>query len=1494
MAEFRICVKTTFTYDQISTANVSDMRPRPLYLDNSSFSSAYSLSGFENFGWLGTGTPSSTTAIYAVWYVNNSNISTSNITSCWLTESSTHKSSPSSYSNLTYVWTNPSTTTQTLTLRPGGTSGGSDYTVSAYNFGDAEAVGTSGNNNVWQHYNSGNIDYYHIDVTSNSLWVRADFTISNHYIYTINIIGTGRGTYDGVAILTAPRTPSSSDTMNTIAAWSECVIAASGTYAKNITYNPTSSGTLYIYFRSTTAVAGEHSDVAIERISSKTDPGFELSGDTTTTPTTAYIRGRAVTTGTIKWGNSSSSMTGSVAVNSANTWVNITSQTSVGSKTIYAEFIPSNLTSYYMSDTETATATVNNIQNITVSIGANGGSGGTSSVSVVPGASSWSISNVPSRTGFQLTGFWDTSDYSGGTQYLNATGSSVHSAPTSSTTIYARWSPIINYATTSSSYTVYCTTSNHEASTTEGNQQITISSGGTTSSGLTILYKENNENWTVSSDGKKLTIPNGLSPGTYELEIEAYINASNTTHNIKSYDDYQITVTILAVTKYPNNTSPQKYKNTSGTTGYNVTYETPTASISSSLTAADGTFYVTCSVTNSTNWYWKYTNDTYSSNQTGSETGTARWRITSNGNSRFSSPTSGGSSLTIGGTSYTTYPSGSSYKGSHSTMGKNATTDTVGITAYNIGDTSKNSGEKTASVTNSTSTSTSTEYGTPTVEIGSGIDASGGNATVTCTVTNTVTTTTTYTSGATSSSDSTVEGTARWKITSNGNNRFSHPSSGGVSLSGVGTVYNSGTKVYHDDMTNNPTTDTVVVTAYNIGSTSKTATAEDNTVNSLDWEKPVITRTSTVNMPAAGGSVSGPSYATATQTQQYTSGTVVQTVTVPNSAITYAVYVSKTWATLTTSGSENGTVTFTNNTTTSARDGFRVSISATYNSRTSSTVYSTFNQPAGSQGNLTPVITGYTYSTAAAAGVTNSAPTVTYRQEQNAWNGVAGSGTVVSNTGGTLAYTTTGTLPSGFSTGNNFSTTGNITWDNNESTSTKDAKSNLKVTVTVGSLSSSAYTCTACSQSAGAIVYETPTVSNYKYSTNVSAAGTTDLGPATLSYSQAWTWNGVSGSGGNITTGGTLAFTRKTTYSWMTEGTNFATTGKINVASRGTTIGNLRNFYSALSVTVTLNGKTSSSTTATVGRQVANYVTAIEPKDSSGGTGSHFSYANIGPGDTSASPTMSGGATYTFTSGSTMFSSSGSPSFGGTASYSRTYSLGAVQNGFRSVNSSTGVLTATSMGTNVLSARTSGTVTSVLTVTYTHESSYSSGGTVTSSTKSSTATCTQNANAVTGLTLTVGANPINYHGTTSATVTATYTSGANKNVSTEASYSTDPSDIVNIETLRISVDDFDPNEDLQDWIYTYCYPNSISDTYAYTGQTITYNNTTRYLWKQVGGEMNNEVMYLLTSTIDFNTLRQSSLDYDANNINTYPVVILDNDMDTYVTSGRCIVCVWRE
>ena len=1224
MANLYVAIPTEYTFGDYSSLSGESTLPnsRPRWIDHSSFSSAQAI-GFVGYAYQGTGSVQTYYPLYAVWLTTGAGITTSNITSCWLQDSSSsaHVSSPSNYSDVTNVWEDAVSTPLKI-IGNGGTYYASDvYEVSGYLFSGPTTYGHPAATNSWKTTTAGFTKYYTITVDQANLWTCVTYGLNTGYRYSISISGTSEANYDGIAIFT--QSYSSGSRIDNMSAWAGHVISGSGTnFSDSTTIDVTSSTTLYIYFRTdssglTTGPSGySEGEVVVSRGEFlKDDPGFELTGQTTTSPTTAYIKGRAATTGTIKWGTSSSSMTNSVTVSSANTWVNVTSQTSVGSKTIYAYFVPSDTNSYNNSSTLSATAQMSAPSNITVTINGNGGSGGTSTKTVAPGASSWSISSVPSRTGFSLLGFWDTSNYSGGTQYLNASGSSVRSAPTSSMTIYARWSPIVNYSTTSSSYTVYCTTSNHEASTTEGSQQITISSGGSTSSGLTIEYSENNENWTVSSDGKKLTIPNGLSAGTYNLEVSAVINASNTTHNTTSYSDNQITVTIVAVTKYPNNSNPTKYKNTSGTTGYNVTYGTPTASISSSLTAAGGTFYVTCSVTNSTDWYYKYTNGTYSSNQTGSETGTARWRITSNGNSRFSSPTSGGSSLTIRGTSYTTYPSGSSYKGSHSTMSTNATTDTVGITAYNIGNTSKNSGEKTASVTNSSSTSTSiTAYGTPTVSIGTGIYADGGSATVTCSVSNTQTTTTSYTSGASTSSDSSVAGTARWRITSNGNSAFT-ASGTSSSLSGVGTVYNSGGTITHSDMTNNARTDTVVVTAYNVGSTSKTATAEDVTTNSLGWEKPVVTlNPTTVSMSAAGGTYNAATPATATQKQTYTSGYVVQTINVPSSAFQSTVYKSKTGYSL-----SSNVVTVTNNTSTSARNGFQIKVYAVYNNRQSESKVLTFNQPAGSQGNLTPVITGYSYSTAGATGVTNSAPTVTYQQEQNAWNGVAGTGTVVS-TGGTLAYTTTGTLPSGFSTGTNFATTGNITWANNTSASTKDAKSNLKVTVTLGGLTSSAYTCTACSQSAGAMVYANPSITGFSYA-DFAAGGATKS--PTVTYSQTYTWNGVSGSGGTVTSGGTLAYaTTGTLPSGFSVASNYATSGSTTWASRTTTAGDARDAKSNLTVTVTLNGKSSTAYTCTSCKQVANAVTALA--------------LVVGSNTINYNGTTTCTATATYTSGSTL------------------------------------------------------------------------------------------------------------------------------------------------------------------------------------------------------------------------------------------------------------------
>jgi hypothetical protein len=256
----------------------------------------------------------------------------------------------------------------------------------------------------------------------------------------------------------------------------------------------------------------------------------------------------------------------------------------------------------------------------------------------------------------------------------------------------------------------------------------------------------------------------------------------------------------------------------------------------------------------------------------------------------------------------------------------------------------------------------------------------------------------------------------------------------------------------------------------------------------------------------------------------------------------------------------------------------------------------TFNQAAGEKVYSTPTINTYNYTSTSPTGVSGKSPnSITYSMPYT-WNGVsADSGT--DTTGGTLAYTTTGTLPSGFSVASDFATSGKINWANNTSTSAKDAKSNLKVTVTTptGNKTSTAFQCTNCPQQAGIIDYGTPTLSgSYTYAT-AAASGVTDASPsATPSYSQVWTWNGVSGSGGTITTGGTYGYsTTGTLPSGFSTGTDFATTGKINWASRETTIGNSLDAKSNLKVTVTMNGKTSSALTCTNCTQEANNVETL-------------------------------------------------------------------------------------------------------------------------------------------------------------------------------------------------------------------------------------------------------------------------------------------------------------
>lgn len=223
----------------------------------------------------------------------------------------------------------------------------------------------------------------------------------------------------------------------------------------------------------------------------------------------------------------------------------------------------------------------------------------------------------------------------------------------------------------------------------------------------------------------------------------------------------------------------------------------------------------------------------------------------------------------------------------------------------------------------------------------------------------------------------------------------------------------------------------------------------------------------------------------------------------------------------------------------------------------------------------------------------------------------------------------------------------------------------------------------------------------------------------------------IPASGGTIssgTLGGTVSQTRtytsgsSDTYSQATP-TNGTYGTAISAPSLGATIKNAAT-VGTLIYTYTLNGKTG--TVGNIVTQAGNYVTSLTL---SSGT---FSYPTISAGATSATPTVNGFVgTFKFTSGGSTTTTPESTY--GELTTSITYSLSASQNGFTAVNSSSGVLTATSRGTTIGTARTSGTVTRKITCTWTPTSTYP-GNTVTGTT-SPTATCTQALNKCTSISI---------------------------------------------------------------------------------------------------------------------------------------------------------------
>lgn len=121
-------------------------------------------------------------------------------------------------------------------------------------------------------------------------------------------------------------------------------------------------------------------------------------------------------------------------------------------------------------------------------------------------------------------------------------------------------------------------------------------------------------------------------------------------------------------------------------------------------------------------------------------------------------------------------------------------------------------------------------------------------------------------------------------------------------------------------------------------------------------------------------------------------------------------------------------------------------------------------------------------------------------------------------------------------------------------------------------------------QTEGAKNYAVPTISAFAYPEgNIPASGGSKT--PTLSYSQNWGWNESNTNGGTIS--GTLAAPASgTTFAFRGAVVN-ATTGVVTASSKGTTVSDVTE-VDAVTVTVTLNGKTSASSASVSVKQAAN------------------------------------------------------------------------------------------------------------------------------------------------------------------------------------------------------------------------------------------------------------------------------------------------------------------
>ena len=97
------------------------------------------------------------------------------------------------------------------------------------------------------------------------------------------------------------------------------------------------------------------------------------------------------------------------------------------------------------------------------------------------------------------------------------------------------------------------------------------------------------------------------------------------------------------------------------------------------------------------------------------------------------------------------------------------------------------------------------------------------------------------------------------------------------------------------------------------------------------------------------------------------------------------------------------------------------------------------------------------------------------------------------------------------------------------------------------------------------------------------------------------------------------------------------------------------------------------------------------------------------------------------------------------------------------------------------------------------------------------------------------------------------------------------------------IDDFIKCDDnLTEWISN---PESKdANEYIYTRNTFEYNNTTYFVWVRTDQQYDC-VTYALTTTVDYNTLYEQSLEYSLSNLNTHPISYFSDDNNDIYSTG---------